>query len=123
MAGLLLLLASCSSVDHAAFDRYQKESSMALTQGDAPAGAEPLSLVYSSKSGFYLFAILPIVKADLTEALDLLVAEARKLGADGIAHLQISYKPASLIGFETWPIPFPWVATVSLTGMAWKKGK
>ncbi len=120
MLALSLSLSACSSIDQAAFARYQARSPIKLSQQDAPAGVEPLGLVWSQSTGFYLLGLLAIVPADLETALDLLVESARDLKADGIARIRIDYKPASFFSFDSWPVPFPWFATVSLSGMAWK---
>lgn len=116
---LALSLASCVSVDNSAFERYRKESGLELSQGDAPAGVQSLGLVWAQRSGLYIFALVPIVHADLESTLGNLVAEARRIGADGIAHVRIEYDPARFFAFESWP--FPWVQTLSLSGMAYKK--
>lgn len=116
---LILSLAACSSVDSTAFEKYQAERGFAISQGDAPPGARPLGLVWAQRSGLYLFAIVPLVTADLETTLEKLAGEARRIGADGIAHVRLEYAPARFFAFESWP--FPWVQTLSLSGMAYKK--
>ncbi len=116
---LALSLSACVSVDNSAFGKYQAEGGFWLSQGDAPAGVQSLGLVWAQRSGLYLFALLPIVDAGLESTLASLVAEARRIGADGVAHVRIECDPARFFAFESWP--FPWVQTLSLSGMAYKR--
>ena len=119
----LLLLGACTFSDHNLFAQVQEQGKIELTQGAGPTEVEPLSTLYVSRSGVYLFSILPIVRADLETALLDLVEAARKLGADGVSHIKVNYQPAELFKLTLTDWPFPWLQRIVLTGEAWKRRK
>ena len=105
----LALLASCGSFDAIDLREFAAESEFELTANEAPQYAEPVSLVYTSVSGFYLFGSVPIISATMRDCLRKIVKRARKLGADGVANIEIIENPASFFTLESvWP--FPWTA-------------
>jgi hypothetical protein len=119
----LLCLGACTYSDHNLFAQVQEQGKIELTQGAGPADVEPISTLYVSRSGVYLFAVVPIVRADLETALLDLVESARRLGADGVSHIKVNYQPAELFKLTLTDWPFPWMQRINLTGEAWKRRK
>jgi hypothetical protein len=119
---LFPLLGSCYSTTQADLEKYFEGDALFLTEGKAPEGAEPIKILSVYKSGFYLLGVAPIVKVDLEESIKLLCDGAKKLGADGIAHISFDYRPASLFKFTLFPIP-DWSASIHVQGMAWRRAE
>jgi hypothetical protein len=111
--GLLALLASCTWTDSARFADFRTEGGLELTQGDAPEGARPISTIHASRSGWYLFSLIPIVPAELPDAMKLFVEEALRHGADGVANIKVEIRLSSF--FTAWS------QSVALTGECYKK--
>jgi hypothetical protein len=95
----LALLAGCSSVDVV---RLQPD------QLRVPKGMEPLAGIQATCLGFYLFT-LGLPEADLDKAVnELLMKEAKKLGADKVIDLHFDATPSGgiwwlskLLGFRS----------------------
>lgn len=88
----VLLLTGCASVDVV---RLQPD----LLR--TPNGTEPLAGIQTTCLGFYLFTV-GIPEADLDKAVnELLLKEAKKIGADGVINLQFSGTPGSGIWWLT----------------------
>lgn len=119
---LLPLLFSCYSTTQADLQQYFEGDELLLTEGKAPPGAEPIKIISIYKSGFYLFGAAPVVEVDLEESIKMLCDKAKKLGANGIAHISFDYNPASFFKFTLFPIP-DWSASIHVQGMAWRRGE
>jgi hypothetical protein len=95
----LALLVGCSSVDVV---RLQPD------QLNVPKGMEPLAGIQATCLGFYLFT-LGLPEADLDKAVnELLMKEAKKLGADKVIDLHFDATPSGgiwwlskLLGFRS----------------------
>jgi len=111
--GLLSMLASCNWTDSARFADFRTDAGLLLTQGDPPEGAHPMSTIYAARSGWYLFSVIPIVSAELPDAMKLLAEEAVRHGADGVARIKVEVRLSSF--FTAWS------QSVALTGECWKK--
>lgn len=111
--GLMFLLASCTWIDSAKFSDFRTEGGLEVTQGAAPEGAKPISTIYASRSGWYLFSLIPIVSAELPDAMKLFVEEAQRHGADGVAHVKVEIRLSSF--FTAWS------QSVALYGECYKK--
>lgn len=121
LAGCLLaLFGSCYSSTHANLEQYFEGDELLLTEGKAPEGAEPLKILSVYKSGFYLFGVAPIVGVDLQETMQMLCDDAKRMGADGIAHISFEYNPASMFKFTLFPLP-DWSSSIHVQGMAWRR--
>ena len=79
-----------------------------VTSGDLPPdGYSPLGLVHAERRGLYLLWLAPLIRADLERAVDqVLVGEARRLGADGVINVRVAYEtvpsfPTSLVTLGT----------------------
>ena len=116
---LALLAASCVTTTEADLFKYFEQRDLDVTQGRAPEGAHPLQLISYYKSGFYLFGAIPVVVIDLEEAVEYVTERARWLEADGIAHLEFQYSPASLFKFTVFPLP-DWSSWIHVSCMAYE---
>ena len=116
---LLLLVPSCVTTNEADLHAYFARRGLEVTQGRAPEGAQPLEVISYYKSGFYLFGGLPVVEVKLEAAVDWITARAQEMEADGIAHLDFQYDPASLFKFSVFPIP-DWSSWIHVSGMAYQ---
>jgi len=119
---VLALLTSCYSTTHANLEQYFEGDALLLTEGKAPEGAEPIKILSVYKSGFYLFGLAPIVGVNLQETIEMLCDDAKRMGADGIAHISFDYSPASMFKFTIFPIP-DWSSSIHVQGMAWRRGE
>lgn len=92
LAWVLLSGGGCASVD---IVRLQPD------QLHVPKGMEPVAGIQASCLGFYLFT-LGLPYADLDRAVnELLMKEAKKLGADRVMNLRFEATPAGGIWFLT----------------------
>src|SRR5882672_8058682 len=98
--GLVSLLASCSWIDSAKFADFRTEGGLEMTQGGPPEGSKPISTIYASRSGWYLFSLIPIVSAELPDAMKLFVEEAQRHGADGVSNIKVEIRLSSF--FTAW---------------------
>ncbi len=110
---LMLATASCNWIDNVKFADFQAEGGLEITQGDPPEGSKPISTIYAYRSGWYLFAWIPIFRAELPDAMKLLVEEARRHGADGVARIKVEMKLSSF--FTAWS------QSIALIGECYKK--
>ena len=116
---LALLASACVTTNEADLHAYFRQRGLEVTQGQAPDGAEPLEVISYYKSGFYLFGSIPMVPVHLEGAVDWITARAAEMEADGIAHLDFQYDPASLFKFSIFPIP-DWSSWIHVSGMAYQ---
>ena len=119
--GALLALGcgACTSIEQVNLEEYLVDAGLTMTARDAPHGATPLTVVAVHQTGFYLFGALPIVSVTLEDCVKKLADRARGMGADGVANLQLDYRPASLFKFAALYIP-DWSASISLSGMSYR---
>lgn len=116
---LLALLASapaCTSYEAADLRPYLEKQEFPVTQGPAPADSESVAIMAVQDTGFYLLGVAPIVPVSLDACVRELVREAKKVGGEGVAEVEVSYTPASF----TLILLTDWWATVKLTGHAWR---
>src|SRR5262245_55901363 len=111
LSAACLGMASCNWVDTAKFSDFES-GGLHITQGDPPEGSTPVSTIYVGRSGWYLFALIPIFSAELPDAMKLLADEARRQGVDGVARVKVEMNTASLFSV--------WRQYVSLTGEAYR---
>lgn len=108
LALILWVGSSCSSVDVV---RLQPD------MVDVPEGMEPVAGIQASCLGFYLFT-LGIPHADLEKAVnELLVREARKIGAERVVNLQFEGTPG---GGIWWLTKLFWFRSASARAIAIK---
>jgi hypothetical protein len=118
-------LGSCYAADSGRLDRYlgwREPEGFLLTAGEEPPGTAPLALVSAQLNGWYLLALVPIVPVSLELGVEMLAAEARRIGADGVAHIQMLYQPPYAVRFSVFPVP-DWSSSLFLSGMAFKRGR
>ncbi len=103
---MIALAAGCSSVDVV---RLQPD------QLQVPKGMEPLAAIQTTTLGFYFFT-LGLPEADLEKAVnELLMKEAKKLGADRVMDLHIDATPG---GGIWWLSKLLWFRMASASGVA-----
>ena len=115
---LTLLLASCSTWEQADYAVISRATGVALIKDGAPAGAEPLGMVFARETGFYLLGLVPFRSVSIDRALRGLAHEAREMGADGVADIDVEYRTPAF--FQLGDNPFPWTAAVQMTGEAYR---
>jgi hypothetical protein len=115
----VVLLAACMSSEFADLRPLLAAQAFPVTQDDPPAGSETLGLVAVEDSGFYLFGVVPIVPMQFGACVDEIVLKARLLGADGIAHVVVSYRPPAFLRVVGLMLP-DWFGYIGLTGSAWR---
>jgi hypothetical protein len=109
LAVVAVALVSCSSVDVV---RLQPD------MVEVPEGMEPVAGLQTTCLGFYLFT-LGIPAADLEKAVnELLMKEARKIGADRVMNLQFDATPEGGIWWLTKLLGF---RSASASGVAIRK--
>jgi hypothetical protein len=91
---------------------------------EIPEPYQPLGFIRVEKFGWYLFAAFPVFSVTLDELVwDLLVAEAKERGADGVINLKYEIFSPSFWRFTVLgaaPIP-DWSARGLASGMAIKR--
>lgn len=120
LAGLLAaLLAGCVTLDST--DATRDPDFYITESPTTPEPYEPLGFVRVEKTGWYLFAYLPIVSVTLNDLVwGNLVPEAKAKGANGIVNLQYDLRPASFWDVVSLGAAFlpDWSAKGVVTGMA-----
>ena len=116
---LCLLTGACISIDAAPLELCVEKHGIAITQGDGPEGCKPVATIATMRTGFYLFALIPIVPVRLTWCVEDLMEQAKALGADGVCHVRYEYMPASFFKLTALSLP-DWSCYISMTGMAYK---
>lgn len=119
---LLLLcsvLGSCTIVEDIDLRSYMESSGLQFSKGDAPDDAQPIGLIAVEDNGWYLLGFIPIVAVDMETCADRFVARAKRMRADGISNITISYRPAHALRLLTIGIP-EWSASIAMTGMAYQ---
>lgn len=114
-----LLLPACVTTNEADLQEYLQAGRLQVSQNEAPTGAVPIEVISYYRSGFYLCGVLPIVSVELDDAVEWLTERADELGADGIAHLNFQYSPASFWKFTVFPLP-DWSSWIHVSGMAYE---
>ncbi len=99
----MLLFVGCGSVQSI---RLPETDDMLVTSEDIDLPYEPIGMINAYRIGFYLFGVVDINSPDSEELLmDLLkkqlIAEARKLGADGIITVRYSLDHPSFFNWDT----------------------
>jgi hypothetical protein len=118
--GLSAAVPACTSFEAVDLRPYLEKQDIPVTQGPAPADSESVGIMAVQDTGFYLLGVAPFVPVSLDACVRELVREAKRLGGEGIAEVEIVYAPASLLNFTVILLP-DWFATVKLTGSAWRK--
>jgi len=118
--GLLPCLSACASYEVADLRPLLAHSAFPLTQGEPPVGTETVGIVAAQDSGFYLFGFIPIVSMHMETCVDRIVREAKALGGEGVASIEIRYDPATFLKMCGLFLP-DWFGYVSLTGSAWRR--
>ncbi len=99
----MLLLVGCGSVQSI---RLPETDDMLVTSEDIDLPYEPIGMINPYRVGFYLFGVVDINSPASDELLiDLLnkqlIAEARKLGADGIITVRYSLDHPNFFNWST----------------------
>ena len=119
---LVQALPACTVYEAMDLRPYLDKQEFPVTQGAVPVDAATVGLVAVQDSGFYAFGCVPIVPIRLEVCVETLVREARKVGGDGVAEVQMIYEPASFFTLSAILIP-DWFAHVRMTGSAWRRKK
>lgn len=116
---LLGLLPACTSYEALDLRPYLEQQQFPVTQGPVPDGAETVGLCVVQDSGFYILGIVPIVPVSMDACVHALVREAKKVGADGVAEVQMEYRPP---GFLILSATFlsDWCGALKMTGSAYR---
>ena len=115
------LLSSCTAVLESDLRPLLEQEQFPVTQGAAPEGSASVALICARDTGFYPFGFVPFFPMHLGDCVRALVAEARKVGGDGIAEVCVTYRPASIFDVANGIFP-GWFAHVELTGSAYRLG-
>jgi hypothetical protein len=116
---LLAVSAACTSFEDVDLRPLLEKQHFPIVQGPVPPGGETVGLIAVENSGFYLFGLVALCAVSFEECVDVMITRGRKLGADGIAEVRMTYNPASFLHFSgVWP---DWFAYVQLTGTAWRR--
>ncbi len=93
---------------------------MLVTQSDVPRPYKVLGHVSAHQSGWYFFALFPVVPIDLQQLVHVTLPKAAAaMGADAVIQLEYEVVPASILNFSPILIP-DWSASAVATGMAVK---
>jgi hypothetical protein len=95
-----------------------RDGTLLVTEGDVARPYQVLGHVSGHQTGWYLFALIPVVPIDLHELLHVALPRAAvAMGADAILFAKYEMTPPSILSFS--PILLPdWSASAVATGMA-----